>query len=601
MVKYTFPPTWYAMYNSNQSVVNRRFTQNYVHGWLLGLSIMGCRPDLDIQSPESGAMLEGETPVEVVVDGVSRAILIESLAGDSVEQLAGDENHQVRSNIPIHDGLGFVSVETKSRPKASAVRSWHQGQFLNSNEVQHNIVTGRLDQNMLDSVSTLVEQTLVQLNLARYADNPVSMDAPLAPLILNIADARSESIDINAWVDADDVLYLRASLHDVRIKYQGSHDSLNWLMDYGTDSDPIYGEGTFDSVVIEGRINLPSMLCDPNPNVLCAAGSFLEDVVVTHSEVSVSDSNCEFLGGWIDLCGLVGSFFENQLPLPLADAAEASASHILKHLVQALDPQLEVQFDKPINRDLFLQGIRAEDNMLVLEYSALIKAIEPQVASEGQGVLERGMTSPGGGGICLGQPAINAIGFAAWDAGNFQEMVFDNEHLVAFGMPDRVPWSNIQKATVETTLPPVLEFREGSAWLDIGGIRTVVNTKSWGEAVFYSAGRAPVKPGLNEDGSVTLLLNPSDDGSRDIQLLGVGFEEVHGLLDRDDAVEIIEAVLPALMSGILADLAKLTIDEINIPALDDPGSTALSGQLVLDISAVKIVEDAWCVPAILEF
>jgi hypothetical protein len=298
---------------------------------------------------------------------------------------------------------------------------------------------------------------------------------------------------------------------------------------------------------------------------------------------------------------LVGSFLEDQLPYPLANAAEASAAHVLKHLVQSLDPQLEVQFDQPIQKELFLEGIRAEDNTLVLEYSALISALESRVSSEGQGVLKRSMATPDGSGICLGQPAINALGFAAWDAGNFKDIVFDNEQLVAFGMPDQVPWSNIRKTTVETTLPPLLEFREGSAWLDIGGIRAVVETESWGDAILYAAGQVPVKPGVNENGEITLMLNPSEDGSRDIILLGVGFEEAHGLLDRGDALEIIEAILPGIMSRSLLDLVNLTIAEIVIPPFDDSESSSLFGLVRMDIDDVQIVEDAWCVPTSLEF
>ena len=577
-----------------------RYTLLLLSGWMLG-SMLGCRPDLSIQSPTLGAMLPEDADVEVLVDGVTKTVRIEALNGDPGEWVDGDKNHQVKLDVPADYGMGFVSVETKRSPKVSAVRSWHQGVFLNANEVQHNIATGRLDPLLLNTVTDLVEQSLIESNLARYIDNPVVMDAPLGDLSLDISDSRAEDIVLTALVNDEDNLHLRANLTDVRIEYQASHDALNWLMDYGSSSDPIYGVGTFETVSIEGQVNLPSLLCEPDPAVPCEAGNFLEDVVITHSSVNVNDPNCEFLGGWIDLCGLVGTYLEDQLPYPLANAAEASTAHVLKHLVQSLDPQLEVQFDQPIQKELLLEGIRAEDNTIVLEYSALISALEPKLSSEGQGVLKRSMTTPGGRGICLGQPAINALAFAAWDAGNFKDIVFDNDQLVAFGMPNKVPWSNIRKTTVETTLPPLLEFREGSAWLDIGGIRAVVETESWGDAILYTAGQVPVKPGVNEKGEITLVLNPSEDGSRDIILLGVGFEEAHGLLDRGDALEIIEAILPGLMSRSLLDLVNLSIAEIVIPPFDDSESNALFGHVRMDIDDVQIVEDAWCVPTTLEF
>jgi hypothetical protein len=211
------------------------------------------------------------------------------------------------------------------------------------------------------------------------------------------------------------------------------------------------------------------------------------------------------------------------------------------------------------------------------------------------------MTTPGGSGICVGQPAINALGFAAWDAGNFAEIEFDYDQLVAFGMPSRAPWDNILTATVRKALPPLLEFREGSAWLDLGGIRAVLDTGPFGEAVLHAAGQVPVIIGVNDDGGLTLVVNASDDGSRGIRLLGVGFEEAHPLLDRGDAIEIIKATIPGLMSGVLKDLANLTIPQIVIPPLDDPSSTSLVGRVVLATSDVQIVEDAWCVPATLEF
>jgi hypothetical protein len=532
---------------------------------------------------------------------VTRTVLVDALQGDAGEWLDGDQNHEVRHHVPAHDGLGFVSVETERTPKAYAVRSWHQGEFLDPRAVQDNIATGRLDQPLLDGVTALVGQSLVQLNLARYVDNPVSLDAPVGTLSLDIVNATAEEVELFAQVDDEGVLHLRADLSDVRIEYQADHNSLAWLMDYGTASNPIYGVGTFESVGIVSTVNLPSLLCDPDPAVPCAAGEFLEDVVISHSEVEVDDPNCEFLWGWIDLCGLVGSYLEDQLPLPLAEAAEGSAAHVLKHLVQSLDPSLEVQFDRPIQRDVFLRGIRAEHNSVVLEYSAHIAAIEPMVAGKGQGVLARSMTTPGGSGICVGQPAINALGFAAWDAGNFANIEFDYDQLVAFGMPSRAPWDNIRKATVEQTLPPLLEFREGSAWLDLGGIRAVIDTGPFGNAVLHAGGQIPVRIAVNDEGGLTLVVNSSDDGSRDIRLLGVGFEEAHPLLDRGAAVEIIEATIPGLMSGVLKDLANLTIAEIVIPPLDDPSSTSFIGQVVLATSDVQIVEDAWCVSATLEF
>jgi hypothetical protein len=273
----------------------------------------------------------------------------------------------------------------------------------------------------------------------------------------------------------------------------------------------------------------------------------------------------------------------------------------LKHLVQSLDPTLGVQFDRPIQSDLFLRGVRTEDNSVVLEYSATITAIEPRIAGEGQGVLARPMTTPGGSGICVGQPAINALGFAAWDAGNFASIEFDYDQLVAFGMPSRAPWDNIRKATVEKALPPLLEFREGSAWLDLGGIRAVIDTGPFGEAVLHAGGQVPVRIGVNDEGGLTLVVNASDDGSRTIRLLGVGFEEAHPLLDRGAAIEIIEATIPGLMSGVLKDLANLTIPQIVIPPLDDPSSTSLTAHVILAASGVQIVEDAWCIPATLEF
>jgi len=565
------------------------------------VSVFGCRPDLDIVSPPPGEMLGADAPVEIVVAGVTRTVLVDALQGDAGEWVDGDESDEVRHHVPAHDGLGFVSVETERAPKSYAVRAWHQGQFLDPQEAQDNIATGRLDQPLLDAVTDLVGQSLVEVNLARYADNPVSMDAPVGTLSLDIVNATAEDVELVAQVDDEGVLHLIADLSDVRIEYQADHDSLSWLMNYGTASDPLYGVGTFDHVGIVSTVNLPALLCDPDPATPCQAGEFLENVVISHSDVEVDDSNCEFLWGWIDLCGLVASYFEDQLPPPLADAAEGSASHVLKHLVQSLDPTLDVQFEQPIQRDLFLSGVRTEHNSVVLEYSANISAIEPRVAREGHGVLARSMTTPGGSGICVGQPAINALGFAAWDAGNFANIEFDYDQLIAFGMPDRPPWDNIRKATVEKALPPLLEFREGSAWLDLGGIRAVVDTGAFGEAVLHAGGQVPVRIGVNDEGGLALFVNSSGDGARDIRLLGVGFEEAHPLLDRGAAIEIIEATVPGLMSGVLTDLANLTIAQIVIPPLDDPSSTSLTGHVVLATSDVEIVEDGWCVPATLKF
>ncbi|MBJ94919.1 MAG: hypothetical protein CMP23_10675 [Rickettsiales bacterium] len=565
--------------------------------WALG----GCRPDLEIQLPPTGAMLVGDAPVEVVVNGVAGAAQVEGLDNDPGELVEADDEGRVSRFVPAHDGLGFVTVVTEGSPRAYAVRSWHQGEFLDPAELQRDVATGRLDQPLLDSVTALVGQSLAQSNLARYAVNPVVLDTPVGDLLLNIRDAGAENVHIDVQVDAAGLVRLTARLTGVQIWYQAEQASLNWAIDYGTAADPIYGVGSFDWVEIAGFINLPSLLCDPDPTLPCEAGSFLNEVVVTHSEAAVDDPNCELLWGLLDLCGVVSSSLEEQLPGPLAAVAEAAAAHVLKHLVQSLDPVLDVQFERPIQRQLSLTGVRAEDHSVVLEYSGFIGAVTPEVAASDQGVLKRPMTSPGGSGICVGRPAINALSFAAWDAGNLRNIEFDNGQLVSFGLPAQVPWTDIRKATIEALLPPVLEYREDSAWLDLGGIRAVVDAGTWGEAVLFAAGQMPVRVAANDQGGLTLVLNLADDGSRQTRVLGVGFDEAHPLLDRGMALEIIEAVVPGLMSQVLRDLANLTIPEIVIPPLEGSGAVDLTGQVMMASEAVRIVEDAWCVPTTLEF
>ena len=120
-------------------------------GFVLASSV-GCRPNLEIQTPEKGAMLEGDTAVEIVVGGVSGSVTVEALDNDAGEVVEGDGARQARRFVPAHDGLGFVAVESDSSPRAFAVRSWHQGTFLDPNLAQANISTGRLDLVLLDAL-----------------------------------------------------------------------------------------------------------------------------------------------------------------------------------------------------------------------------------------------------------------------------------------------------------------------------------------------------------------------------------------------------------------------------------------------------------------
>ncbi|GEM_PF-3537724 len=556
------------------------------------LLLSGCVADVDIQSPLPGSMFNAGDPVPLVVETDADRLVVDLSAAAFADDF--DVDARLEQTLPAADGLGVVVVAPEGHEEQAATRAFLQGRFREPTELQTNIVTAWLTPALLDggddTVAGLLTDMLMEVGLARYVESPVVMPIPVGNLILDIAEVTHGPMELSLFVDDARRLRLRADITDVVMTYTGTHDTMPWAVDYGPPEAPEYGVARLAEVTVVGTVNLDHLGCRRGAE--CSGADVLEDEEVRHSGVQVEDANCVVLDV-IDVCSTVEDWMDGGIKAPLAAAAAAATGHTLTHLVSSLEPELGIAFPKPIEKAMQFGRAVTRGHSVVLEYDGRIEAVTPTIAAEGQGVLRREDEVEDGYGICLGEAVVNAVSYAAWDAGNLTDLEYSPEQLLEWGLPNEFPWTSIEGSRVSALLPPVLEVRGEQVWVDVGGIVGVVDAGDFGEAIVRGSATVPVEIVHSED-TVRLTVRGSN---HDLRILGLGFDEAHDLLNREEAARIVEVIVPAMLEGLFEQLSNLQLPELGVPPLlPEEGSTA-RGDIAMDTSGIDVVANGWCVPA----
>ncbi len=556
------------------------------------LVLTGCVRDVDIHEPAPGSMFLAGDPIPLVVETDAGSLDVDLSAARFAD--AYDVEDRLERTLPPADGLGVVVVAPDGNEEQAATRAFLQGRFRDPAETQPGVVTAWLTPELLDggraSVAGLLTDMLMEVGLARYVESPVVMPIPVGNLTMDIANVEHGPMTLSLFVDEARRLRLRADISTVVMTYTATHDTMPWAVDYGDPEAPEYGVGTLEWVTVVGTVNLDYLGCRRGAS--CNDDEVLHDVEVRHSGLSVEDANCIVLGV-IDVCSTVEDWMEGGIKVPLAAAAAAATGHTLTHLVSSLEPELGLAFPKPIRKEMELGRAVTRGDSVVLEYDGLIGAVEPVVATEGQGVLRRDDEVEDGHGICLGEGVVNAVSFAAWDAGNLTDLRYTPEQLLEWGLPNEFPWTSIEGARVSAMLPPVLEVRGAQVWVDVGGIVGVVDAGDFGEAIVRGSATVPVEI-VRTAAGVRLTVRGSN---HELRILGLGFDEAHDLLNREEAARIVEVIVPAMLEGLFEELSNLQLPELGVPPLlPEEGSTA-RGDVALDLAGIEVVANGWCVPS----
>ncbi len=521
--------------------------------------VAGCRPDISIDQPAPGAMLEGGESVEVRVASSARSIEIDGAGAEKV-----DGTH--RATVDAADGLGFVVAEHPGSG-AIGVRSWHQGAFAEpggwSEEAIRIRVGGAALSGAEASLTGLVDGLLTGAELVGYVeDNPMTL-AVVGTLTVESAVAPEVEVALNLDGEA---MMLNAQLSGVVVQYTA--DALLWHSE---------GVATFETITVSGPLQVDTegaTVVDPevvasNPEVV-DSGNLPPDVV---------DALVQLLSG--------------SIADAIADATANAAEGVVDGLLTQVAPTVGLDFPEPLVQESRLAEVAVEDGALELVYEVAVAAAEPRIAGGEQGVLVRAMAAEGAdlgdAVVCAGSPLLNPLSFAVWDAGNLEGISYTKDELEERGLPElEFPYSLLTVATLRLDLPPLVEWVDGQPWLHVGGVEATMEVGDLGTPVARAAARVPVA--LEADGDSSVRVVPDSD--RSVELLGVGFDKLTDLADTEAVTEVMLTAVPVVLEDVFGALPTATVPSFPIQTLDGgAGPTVQVG-----IEEIVVGEDGWCLP-----
>ncbi len=180
---------------------------------------------------------------------------------------------------------------------------------------------------------------------------------------------------------------------------------------------------------------------------------------------------------------------------------------------------------------------------------------------------------------------VDALAFAAWDAGNLEGLVFTREELETAGMPSlEFPYDHFEEAELRLALPPLLAWRSDGPWLDVGGVVAELSVRTSKDATAWTAAHVPV---LLEEGDGGLYLRPDPD--RAVEMESLGFEDLNELADHEQVSALVESAVPEVLDRVFGQLPAVSLPELAFTALD--GS---DGPIVhLTVESLDVSEGRW--------
>jgi hypothetical protein len=517
------------------------------------LLLSACTPAVSVLTPSRGAMLDAGEDVSVLVQ-ISRGAA--TVDGEPADEVGGG---LWSATVPEVAGLGVLQAAVAGTD-ALELRSWHQGSFHEPGAAQPGALQLSLSPEALcegePSLCWLVEDLLTGQDLAAFVDNPLDVSG----VEVTVESAVAEVVSVQLEPGASSA---------VSIALEGL------VAAYTADAFVYQSSGTasFERVDIQGTLGFEGAVAALEVGTVEASDPVVEDEGLLPSSV-------------IDL---LAAALQAELEDAMADATATATEQVVVELLAQAGPLPSVDFERPLEAQATAAEVLPSEAGFAVSYDASIRAESPAVAQDSQGLMvgSQAAAVPGGSPltVALGAPVVNALAYAAWDAGNFEGLVFTREELEAAGMPALAfPYDQLQQAEIELLLPPLLAWRDDGPWLDLGGISADLSVQASRDAGLSTAAHLPVRL-VQGDGGLLLQLDPE----RAVQLEAIGFDELNELADPEQAAILVESAAPAVLERVFGELPAVTLPSLAFTRLDGGAGPVLS----LDFESLEQVDDHW--------
>ena len=501
---------------------------------------------LQISTPQRGLVVDGENPPQLNLNSDASQLQV-----NGEPQVLSQGNLQM--NLPAVEGLGFVEILADQR---RAVRSWLQGDVHSSTAVIDNSVAIHLGSAALggeqNSLANLLAMMLKSSQLASLINNPLQLSGSLPVNIdVYVTSAKAGAVNVQLSNGSND-LQLNAELLNVQTSYQTHSPCV-----------AVSGQLSYPYVQLTGRIHLDE------------SGGSLLDAEVNMGEAQLDDS------GAIPLEVIEALLQSSQASIKQAviDAADRAAHKLGHELLGALLPVVQLDFPKPISQASGLQTLQMENNGVSLTYGSRIQAETSLLATSGQGPIlpasEAANSDDPQISLRLTARMINALAFALWDAGNFENLRWTREELQALGMPTLdFPYNIFEDVSIKTLLAPVLRWDDDGAWMDLGGIEMNIHAAGVGDTRAWTAASVPIKL-IRQSADLQLVV----DHNRQAQLRSIEFEQLNPLAQEDQVITLMRTTSPAIIDAVFAHLPLINMPEFNLELPDGTPGPVVQPQL----------------------
>lgn len=511
-----------------------------------------CTPGVSVVTPDEGAMIAPGADVDVIVEASRGTVSINGAAATS-------EGGAWTATVAEVDGLGFAWAQVDDT-EAVAVRSWHQGTFATAGSRQEEALQVALSEDAMcdgePSICSVVQGVVQGEDLAGFVDNPLNVSG----VQITVESAVSDAVTVQVGA---------AEAPAVTLRLEGL------LATYSADAWLYHSSGTarFESVEITGTLGFDG------------AEASLAITQVTASDAVVQDDG----GLPASVVDLLAAALQAELERAMADAAAAACEQVVGELLAQAGPLPAVGFERPVSAAATPTSVYGSTAGLVVAYDARITAEQPSVASAQQGFLvgSEAAVQPGETPLvaALGSPLIDALAFAAWDAGNLEGLVFTREDLQDAGLPDLAfPYDRFREAELRLALPPLLVWRDDGPWLEVGGIVAELSVRTARDATVRTAAYLPVRLEVGDDG---LYLRPDPD--RAVEVEPLAFQDLNELADPEQAGALVTAAIPAVTERVFGTLPAVVLPELEFTTLSGGEGPGIG----LEIEAVEVDETRW--------
>ena len=392
----------------------------------------------------------------------------------------------------------------------------------------------------------------------------VTIGLPTVPVMVQVQSVKVPTVAASIKALAGK-LYFTLTLQNLKVSYKTSASIFSTT-----------GVAVYPKMVVTGAIT-------PAPGK-----SVLDGVSITADDPQITDSVLPSVA--IEALAIL---FKNKLNTAISDAVAATARSLVDKLLLELSPTVGIAFPLPITQASMLESVSVGGGSgaaLNLSFKTLIQAATPVAAAKGNGVIKRAVkgaepTIKASVTARFGAPLVNQYLFAVWDAGNLAGIRFTRAELEQLGMEKlSFPYTQLDHVEIKVLLPPLLQWRAGVPYLDVGGIEMLVVVDMADDPRAWTAANVPVAlVNVGQD----LRLKPN--ASRPVQQRQVGFDKLNTAADHDAVQRILRTAVPGVVKKVFSTLPQIVLPKIQLTRLDGSNGPRLSPKL----TSITTAADHW--------